>query len=269
MSQTIIITGASSGIGKATAELFAERQWQVFSFSRKPGVHNHPNIQNLVVDISNPDSIQTAIQTVYKRVGRLDAIVNNAGFGAFGAFETSKHEERMSMFQINVFGLMNVIQKSLPYLRQQKFGTIVNVSSIGGLITYPLFSVYHSTKWAVEGFSESLHFELKPFGIKVKIIEPGATKSKFNSESMQEYKSQEIVEYADYVSKLQETKDKSFEDAIAPEEVALVIWDAVTGSSEKLRYVVGNRRSKTLAKLRKILPTPWFLSFLEKRLNLK
>jgi len=264
----IIITGASSGIGKATAELFAQMKWEVFSFSRKEIVPNHPNQKNLVVDITNPESIRSAIKSVYDSSGKIDVIVNNAGFGAFGAFETSSHSERNSMFQVNVFGLMNMIEETLPYLRKQRFGTIVNVSSIGGLITYPLFSVYHSTKWAVEGFSESLHYELKPFGIQVRIIEPGATKTKFNSESLHEYKDKSIDDYLLYVNKLTKTKDSSFVDAIEPEDVAKTIFDAVMSPKTRLRYIVGNQRSKTLAILRKILPTSWFISFLEKRLNI-
>ncbi|GBF50976.1 short-chain dehydrogenase/reductase SDR [Leptospira ryugenii] len=268
MDRVIIVTGASSGIGKATADFFSVRKWKVYAFSRKSQVQKHTNIQHVVMDINSKESIRRSIESVYRKEGRIDAIVNNAGFGAFGAFETSSEEDRQSMFAINVFALMNMTQEVLPYFRKQMSGTIVNVSSIGGLMTYPLFSIYHSSKWAVEGFSESVHYELKPFGIKVKIIEPGATKSNFNSESLQEYQNSLIKDYDHFVNGLKVIKDQSFMDAVLPETVAETIFQAVQDPSDRLRYLVGNRRSKSLALLRKVLPSQWFISILQKRLNL-
>lgn len=119
MNQVIIITGAYSGIGKATAELFSQKQWKVFSFLQREGKNDQANIQNVVVDMTSQDSIQKAIGSVYQNTGRIDNIVNNAGFGALGTFETSSHSERHNMFQVNVFGLLKMIQETLPFFRKQ------------------------------------------------------------------------------------------------------------------------------------------------------
>jgi short-subunit dehydrogenase len=212
-------------------------------------------------------SIREAVKTIVQAEGKIDVVVNNAGFGAFGPFELSTDAQRRELFDVNVFGVMNVVQAVLPVLRKNQPGSLIQVSSIGGLMSFPLFSTYHSSKWAIEGFSESLYFELLPLGIQVKIIEPGATKSAFNGISLRSSPDAALSVYQAYVSRLLLKKDQSFEAGLAPEKVAKVIFKAATDHSHQLRYVVGNRRSLTLAKLRRILPTEWFLRLIKCNFN--
>src|SRR5215216_677679 len=183
MSKTILITGASTGIGKATALLFQQRGWKVAATMRSPekaddlkGLNNLACIRLDVTDIS---SIRQAITDVISQFGSIDAVVNNAGYGMVGPFEASTVEQVERQFATNVFGLMNVTRELLPHFRARGAGTFINISSMGGRITFPLYSVYHATKWAVEGFSESLQFELRQLNIKVKIVEPGPIKTDF------------------------------------------------------------------------------------------
>lgn len=269
MKKIALITGTSSGIGKAAVEYFSHKGWFVFAGLRQSSNiwNNNPDVQSIILDVADTSSIKEAIKTVIQKAGKIDVVVNNAGFGAFGPFELSTNAQRKELFEVNVFGVMNVVQEVLPVLRKNHSGTIINVSSIGGFMTYPLFSVYHSSKWAIEGFSESLYLELLPLGIKLKIIEPGATKSSFNSSSLVSFPHAELTIYNDYVSRLSLKKDHSFEDALAPEQVAKIIFMAATDNTNKLRYVVGNRRSVTLAKLRKMLPTEWFLQMINRKIN--
>ncbi len=265
MVKTILITGASSGIGKATANHFAKNNWKVFASMRdtKSFLNEHPeNIIPITIDVSDKHSIKNGINSVLSMTQNIDVVLNNAGFGGYGAFELSTTEQRQKMFQVNVFGLMNVIEEILPHFRANKSGLIINVSSIGGQMTYPLYSIYHSTKWAVEGFSESLNYELKHFGIRVKIIEPGVTKSNFVNGAQMMFKSHTVNDYDVYMSKLYLKVHEKLSRAISPEIVAEKIFEAATDNKEKLRYPVGNNQSLILLKLRQILPLKLFIKLI-------
>jgi short-subunit dehydrogenase len=264
MKKTIIITGASSGIGNATASYFANSGWQVFATMRNIKHFNTLNsdVIPLELDVTNVSSIQNCLQIILTHTNKIDAIVNNAGYGGFGAFELSNPQQRQDMYDVNVFGLMNVIQQILPHFRENRKGIIVNISSIGGLMTYPLFSVYHSTKWAVEGFTESIYYELKQLGIKVKLVEPGATKSDFATRSMVFFSNTEIDDYQDYQERLQQKVSNAFKKAPEPIWIAKGIFEAVKDNSDKLRYPIGNRRSMTILRLRNVLPTTWFMKLI-------
>ena len=183
MPKTILITGCSSGIGHSTATFFASNGWNVIATMRtlekETQLNLIPNILVVKLDVTNIDSIKKAITDGVARFGRIDAIVNNAGFAVAGPFEPATTEQIKKQFETNVFGLMNCIREILPAFRSQKNGVIINIASMGGRISFPYFSLYHSTKWAVDGFCESLQYELASFGIKVKIIEPGAIKQIF------------------------------------------------------------------------------------------
>lgn len=266
MKKTILITVASSEIGEATVSYFAKNDWLVFATMRNTNNNNFKDQENIIVlefDVTNKKSIKDCFENVFKNCIKLDAIINNAGFGGFGAFELSTSLQRQKMYDVNVFGVMNVIEEVLPHFRNQKSGTIVNVSSIGGLKNYPLFSLYHSTKWAIEGFSESMQFELKQFGLKVKIIEPEATRSNFYKQSLAVFEDKKITDYNLYMKKLKIKSDKTFENATNPEKIAEIIYKAVTDNSFKLRYPVGNQKSIFLLILRKLLPTSLFIKLIK------
>lgn len=258
---SILITGASTGKGKATAHYFVARDWLVFATIRNPEdfySHGNPNLVCLQLDVTKKEQIKSCFQEVYKQVNDLTAIVNNAGFGGFGAFEISTEQQARQMFDVNVFGSMNVTREVLPHFRKKMAGTVVYVSSIGGRMTYPLFSLYHSTKWAIEGFSESLYYELRKFGIRVKLIEPGATSTYFSNRSLEIYGNGETEAYDKYSKHLQQKAEETFANALEPESVAKKIFEAATDGKDKLRYPVGNRRSMTIFWLRKLLPGKYF-----------
>ncbi len=259
MEKVILITGSSSGIGKETVKLFQTKNWKVAATMRTPD--DHQDLQRIAdvecfrLDVTDVESIKSAIDETIDRFGRIDAVVNNAGYGLVGAFEASSPEQIEKQFQTNVFGLMNVCREILPYFREQNRGTIVNVASMGGRITFPLYSLYHGTKWAVEGFSESLQYEVRPFNIKVKIIEPGPIKTDFYDRSMDLTRKEGLTAYDSFIEKAMPNMQKAGENAPDGSLVAEVIYNAVTDGSWKMRYSANSRMILTL---RKILPDPLF-----------
>ncbi len=183
MTSTILITGASSGIGKATAKLFHDKGWNVIATMRKPeaeeGLSALDNVLVTRLDVTDEGSIKAAVDAGLERFGKIDALLNNAGYGAYGPLEAFPLESVRRQFDTNVIGLLATIQAVLPHMRAAKAGVIVNVSSIGGKITFPMGTLYHGSKFAVEGLSEALHYELEPIGIKTKIVEPGGNQNRF------------------------------------------------------------------------------------------
>ncbi len=266
MSKTILITGSSSGIGKATAEYFAEKGWQVAATMRNTAdgekIINPGNIKFYELDVTKPETIAKTIEQVINDFGQIDAVVNNAGFAVGGVFETLNDEMISKQFETNVFGLMKVTRAIIPHFRQQKSGTIVQISSMAGRVSFPLCSLYNSSKWAVEGFSESLFHELAPFNIKMKLIEPGFIKTDFYDRSLTTVRDKSLDMYSKFVEKA----DKACEhgkSGITPDRVAKVVYKAITSSSNKLRYPIGSP-SPMLLFLRKILPEFWFLKLMNK-----
>lgn len=259
MDKVILITGASSGIGNHTVKLFQSKGWKVAATMRNPekstDLQKIADVECIRLDVTDLDSIKSAIQTTLDKFGRIDAVVNNAGYGLVGAFEASSREQIVQQYMTNVFGLMDVTREILPYFREQKRGTIVNVASVGGRITFPLYSLYHGTKWAVEGFSESLQYELKPFNIKVKIIEPGPIKTDFYDRSMDLTKKEGLTAYDSFIEKVMPNMQKSGENAPTGEVVAETIYRAVNDGTWKLRYPVN---TKGLLFLRRFLPDSLF-----------
>ena len=163
MSKTILITGASSGIGKATAEHFQQKGWNVVATMRNiedgADLSQHNNVLVTRLDVVDDASIDSALTAATDKFGSIDVLVNNAGYGAGGPFEATPMDKIKRQFDVNVFGLLATTQAVVPIMRKQGSGTIVNISSIGGRVTLPMFSMYHGTKWAVEGITESLQYE--------------------------------------------------------------------------------------------------------------
>src|SRR6056297_1896887 len=174
MSKTILITGASSGIGKATVKKFQAEGWNVIATMRNPEKENEltflANILVTKLDVQDLTSIASTIKEGIDMFGKIDVVLNNAGYALMGTFESASRESVSRQFDVNVLGLFDVTRAVLPHFRENKSGMFINISSIGGKMTFPLMSLYHSTKFAIEGFSESLHFELEPIGVKVKIV---------------------------------------------------------------------------------------------------
>jgi short-subunit dehydrogenase len=254
MAQTILITGASTGIGKATAELFFERGWNVVATMRKPRAERtDPRWLELALDVTDAASIQAAHDKAIGRFGCIDVVVNNAGYGLVGTFESMSEAKILKQFETNVFGLMRVTRMFLAHMRGNGSGVIVNVASMGGRLAFPFYSVYHASKWAVDGFSESLQFELAATGVRVKLIEPGAIKTDFYDRSADFTHDAQLKEYNMIVEKGMKKMNKFGENAASPVIVAEAIWRAATDGSKKLRYPVGSD-AKSLLMLRRFLP---------------
>lgn len=254
MSKTVLITGASTGIGRSTALLFAEKGWTVIATMRNPEKADFESdrIHVLPLDVTDAQSIQTAIDKSLSQFGTIDVLVNNAGYGLVGAFENCSPDQIQRQFATNVFGLMEVTRALLPHFREKRSGVIVNIASIGGRMSFPTYSLYNSTKWAVEGFSEGLQYELEQFNIRVKIIEPGPIKTDFYDRSPDVAKS-DLTAYDDFVNQILPKINRAGEQGAPPEEVAKIIFKAANDNSPKLRYPADpGARSAIL--LRRLLP---------------
>lgn len=252
MSKTVLITGASSGIGKASAGLFADRGWNVVATMRNPddGVDLADRDSVLVtrLDVLDSASIAAAVDAGLARFGGIDVLLNNAGYGAYGPLEATPMSVIRRQFDVNLFGLVETIQAVLPTMRAQRSGVIINVSSVGGRITYPLGTLYHGSKWAVEGLSEALHFELGALGIRVKIVEPGGVNTDFGGRSFVFTTNPELTDYQPLVdmaaAALQQGTPSGNQE---PEGVAEVIFTAATDGTAQLRYISGDGAQALLA----------------------
>lgn len=214
-----------------------------------------PDFLVLPLDVTEQASIDAALAKVTEQLGALGALVNNAGYGMLGAFEASTAEQVERQFRTNVFGLMNVTRSVLPGMRERRDGAIVNISSVGGQVTFPFYSCYHSTKWAVEGFSESLQFELKSFNVRVKLVEPGPIKTDFYDRSQDLVKKEGLSAYDRLLQKALPRMQTAGQRAPGPEVVAEAIYAAVTDGTWKLRYPVN---SAPVLWLRKLTPEGLF-----------
>lgn len=253
---TVLITGSSTGIGRAAAEYFQQRGWNVAATMRTPAKETALTKLERVIcpalDVTDAASIAQAVTETLERYGRIDALVNNAGYGLTGPFEGASEAQIRRQFDTNVFGLMAVTRAVLPHFRQRRSGTVINVASMGGRLTFPLYSVYHGTKWAVDGFSESLRFELEPLGIRVRIVEPGAIKTDFYERSNDSTLATAPAEYQDWARRALANMDSAGAKGLAPEKVAATIYRAATDTGARLRYPVGPD-ARSLLGLRRVL----------------
>lgn len=245
MNKTILITGSSTGIGRAAAVKFQKEGWNVIATMRTPEkeeeLHKLDNVMVVRLDVQDLASIDEAIHKGIEHFGAIDAVLNNAGYGLMGTFESASRESIQRQYDVNVFGLFDVTRAILPYFRKKKEGMYINVSSIGGRMTFPITSLYHSTKFAVEGFSESLQYELEPLNIKVKIIEPGAIATDFGSRSLDFQHDEALSEYNPFVGRVMATFGQMMDPAnmSTPDLVADVIFGAATDDSDQMRYHAG------------------------------
>ena len=261
MKKTILITGTSSGIGKATAIHFQQKGWNVIATMRTPEketeLNKLENVQLERLDVLDLESIDQAIKNGISSFGKIDAIVNNAGYGAYGPLESFPRENIIKQFNTNVIGLMDVTKAIIPHFRVNKDGVIINISSIGGQITFALGSLYHGTKFAVEWISESLHYEMKEIGVKVKIVEPGMIATDFGGRSF-DFQAGEIADYQPIIGALMKQWQNPDNTSSAASLVAGVIYTAVTDDSEQLRYRAGDDANFLLDSRKKMTDDEFF-----------
>ncbi len=239
---TICITGASSGIGATTATYFLQKGWNVAATMRdihsNHGLVPSDRLKLYSLDVTSKPSIELAVLEIFQDWGSIEAVVNNAGYGTVGIFEAASYEDMIKQFDVNLFGTMLVTQAFLPHFRSQRRGVFINISSVAGRCGFPLHSLYNSSKFAMEGFTESLWYELNPLGVQVKLVEPGAVATRFYGSSVRKLTSMDDSEY----QKLQDACDKRRAQiktrAASPRRVAKTIYKAATGRPKKLRYPV-------------------------------
>lgn len=262
MNKTILITGTSSGLGRATAKHFHARGWNVVATMRAPGQETElTQLERTLVtrlDVQDIKSIQSAVDAGLAKFGRVDALVNNAGYGAYGPLEATPLEKIRRQFDVNVLGLLATTQALLPHFRTNRSGTIINISSVGGRLAFPLGTLYHGTKFAVEGLSEALHYELGPFGVRVKIVEPGGMKTDFGGRSLDLSNDPKLTEYQPLVQAVVGVLGPMMANGSPPEFIAEVIYAATTDGTDQLRYEAGADAVQLLAGRRAVDDATYF-----------
>jgi len=263
MKKTVLITGASSGIGEATVELLLKQGYNVYAAARRTdrmlGLESK-GAKILKLDVTDNDSIESVVDQINREAGGIDILINNAGYGSLGSLEEVNIDEARRQFDVNVFGLARLIQLVLPNMRNKGAGKIVNISSIGAKIYQPLGGWYHSTKFAVEGLSDCLRLELKAFGIDVILVEPGPIRTEWGNIALENLMNNSAQGPYRSLANAMERNFKTFyseKRASGPEAVATIILKAIQAAKPNTRYVAG-KGSKAILFGRKILSDKLF-----------
>jgi NAD(P)-dependent dehydrogenase (short-subunit alcohol dehydrogenase family) len=263
MTKTILVTGTSSGLGRASAKHFQAQGWNVIATMRHPEREAElGSLERVLVarlDVQDPESIRTAVNAGIDAFGQIDVLLNNAGYAAYGPLEATSMDKIRRQFEVNVLGPLATIQALLPHFRARRGGTIVNVSSVGGRLTFPLGALYHGSKFALEGLSEALWYELDAIGVRMKIVEPGGMKTGFgravdfsNDDAMPEY--QKLVHAVSTVL------GPMMEQGSTPEQIAAIVYAATIDPSDRLRYDAGEDAGHMLALRREVDDSAYFAS---------
>jgi NAD(P)-dependent dehydrogenase (short-subunit alcohol dehydrogenase family) len=264
----VLITGASSGIGKACAEHLATKGYRVYGTSRRapfpPEGKSFPKM--IQMDVRDNDSVKRGVEYVLSEEGRIDVVVNNAGIGIAGAVEETSVEEAKDIFETNFFGVHRVCRAILPIMREQKSGLIVNISSIMGLIALPFQPFYSASKFALEGMTESLRMEVKPFGIRVVLIEPGDIKTPFVDN--RKFVAKRIEAYRPYFERVMEIVERDERSGSPPEVVARLLEKIIKTPNPKPRYRVGPFMERFAANIRGVIPDSIFEKLVMKNYGL-
>jgi NAD(P)-dependent dehydrogenase (short-subunit alcohol dehydrogenase family) len=271
MKKTVLITGTSTGLGRAAAKHFAQHGWNVVATMRRPKedteLSGSDGVFVTCLDVQDRASITTAIDAGISHFGRIDALVNNAGFGLFGVFESTPREKIQEQFDVNVFGVMEVTRALLPHFREHRSGLILNISSGAGVFTLPMLSLYCASKFALEGFSEALSYELSSQNILVKIIEPGGVIStNFGKRSAEEAaQTRSLPDYSAFTAQTEKVFAGLRGARLATEEdVAKVIYEAATDGTNRLRYVA-TKDIEPLVKARRETSEQDYMAFMRSR----
>lgn len=270
MAKIVLVTGASSGIGKATAIYLAQNDYTVYGAARRidklQSLKTY-GIRPIALDVTDEDSIHNCVYTITKEAGPIDILINSAGLGSYGALEDVPMAEARNQMEINLFGATRLIQLVLPSMRQKRYGKIVNISSVGGKVGLPMGSWYHASKFAIEGLSDALRNEVKIFGIDVIVIEPGGTKSEMiaigGQDLLRVSGSTEYSKQAGSLIKMYTNMEKS---SVEPVEIAKLIKKGIEAKKPKARYV-GGAMAKPMLLLRWLLPDNLFDKMLQTQMK--
>jgi len=268
MSKVILITGVSSGLGKCTAEYLAQKGHVIYGTSRK-SIESHKRINILIADVTDPASVKLAVETVLKKEGRIDVLINNAGMGISGSIEYSTAEAIKLQMDTNFIGTVNLIQAVLPAMRKLSHGTIINISSIGGLMGLPYQGFYSASKFAVEGMSEALRMELKPFDIKVVVIRPGDFFTNFTSNRKIDSSLSEDNPYKLQFRKTISIIESDEKKGLNPEYLAQKLGKIIEQKNPDAHYVIATAEQKFAVLLKRILPTSLFSGILGSHYGIK
>jgi short-subunit dehydrogenase len=269
MKKIVLITGASSGIGQETALLLKISGYTVYGAARR--IDRMKNLQEMGInvfkfDITDDNSINLCVNALINKEGQIDVLINNAGYGSFGALEDVPMSEAKRQFEVNLFGLGRLTQLVLPHMRARKSGTIVNITSVGGKMTTPFGGWYQASKYALESLSDSLRMDVQRFGINVVIIEPGAIESEWVSITKDNLMKASSTPYKDAATKLIDGLIKSYKNASHPSVIAKVILKALSVRNPKTRYVAG-KQGKSTPLMKALLPDKRFDALLLKILS--
>ncbi|NDV69590.1 SDR family oxidoreductase [Dysgonomonas sp. 25] len=262
MKQVILITGASSGIGKACAEYLAAKGYCVYGTSRKALQSEIPHFTFLQMDVTSPASIDAGIQHIIAEQGKIDAVINNAGMGILGALELATEAEIRQQMETNFHGVVNVCSAVLPYMRRQRSGKIINISSVGGVMGLPFQGFYSASKFAVEGYSEALSLELHRFGVKVTLIEPGDFNTGFTANRIISEATLNEADYAETAKRALEIIVKEETNGSSPTRLAKVIEKVIRRKNPPFRVPVGKFEQVLSIYVKRYLPAKWYAAIL-------
>jgi NAD(P)-dependent dehydrogenase (short-subunit alcohol dehydrogenase family) len=278
--EVAVVTGSSSGIGFETSLALARNGFHTYATMRKLDGGGSNQITDIAknenlpldfvqLDVNDDGSVLDAINKILREKDRIDVVVNNAGYDLMGALEEASMDEIKAQFETNFFGAVRVMQSVIPMMREQREGIIVNITSLGGRISFPLNSPYHATKFALEGLSESIQYELEPFGIKIIVIEPGGVGSNFLKNLKMSTKTSDPLNspYRSMQNSMSEYFKQWAQNLAHPSEVAKVILQAVTSDNPDFRYVVGKDAAMALESRRNMSDRE-FHDLIKKQINL-
>jgi len=251
MSQTVLVTGASSGIGQATAQLLAERGFTVFGTARKPAAPMASKVTMVPLDVRSDDSVRACVE----RVGKIDVLVNNAGYSLTGSAEETSLDEAKAQLETNFFGVVRMVKAVLPTMRKAGGGKIINIGSLAGITAIPFSSFYTASKFALEGYTEALWHELRPFGINVTLIEPGFVSTSIGEST--QVAAAPLAPYNDVRQRATAALDRHVKNGISPDAVAKTVLRVVQSRSPSLRYRVGTDAA-WFPRLKSVMPWPLF-----------
>jgi len=268
MSKVVLITGVSAGFGRHTATLLAHKGYIVYGACRSECDHD-PLVHAIRMDVTDVQAVQNGIKAIMEQEGRIDILINNAGIHTGGAIEIYPYEDIRLQMETNFMGVIHTIKAVLPVMRKQESGTIINISSIGGLMGLPFMGYYSACKFALEGLSESLRMELRQFNIRVIVINPGDFHTKNTANRKNIFAADNIHDYENQFRKTLEVIEREEINGWQPEVLARKIYHILEKKKPDDRYIIASWKQKLAVRVKCLLPEPWFTAILRNYYNIR